>query len=100
MSLMILAMVQAAAAVPATPPPPAPPAFVESATDDGGFALTVATLPADKLSDMQDMLDAAAAKRCAAKAVVPGEQSYDQSTDSAGLPAPTITHLRATYKCT
>ena len=99
MSLMILAMLQAAAAPPEAPTPPAPPAFVESATDDGGFAFTIATLPADKMSEAQDMLDAAAAKRCGTRAVVAGEQSYDQSTSSDGLPSPTVTHLRMTYKC-
>ena len=97
MNLMILALSQAAA-TPAAPPPD-PPAFVESPADDGGFALTVATLPADRLPEMQDMLDAAAAKRCGARRVVAGEQSYDQSTGSDGLPAPIITHLRMTNKC-
>jgi hypothetical protein len=99
MSLMVLAMLQAAARPPETPVPPAPPAFVESATDDGGFALTIAKLPADKMPEAQDMLDAAAAKRCGTKSVVAGEQSYDQSTDTNGLPAPIITHLRMAYKC-
>jgi hypothetical protein len=99
MSLMILALLQAVTPPPEAPAPPAPPAFVESATDDGGFALTIRSLPADKMSDAQDMLDAAAAKRCGAKAVVAGNQSYDQSTDSNGLPAPRITNLRMTYKC-
>jgi hypothetical protein len=99
MSLMILAMLQTVAPTPEAPAPPAPLPFVESATDDGGFALTVASLPADKMSEAQDMLDAAAAKRCGAKAVVAGEQSYDQSTSSDGLPSPTVTHLRMTYKC-
>jgi hypothetical protein len=91
---MILALLQAAA-----PGSLAPPAFVESPTDGGGFAYTVATLPADKLSEVQDRLDAAAAKHCGAKTVVAGEQNYDQSTDSSGLPAPVITHLRMTYRC-
>jgi hypothetical protein len=99
MSLMILAFLQAVAQPPVTPTPPAPPAFVETATDDGGFALTIKSLPADTMSEAQDMLDAAAAKHCGAKAVVAGDQSYDQSTDSNGLPAPRITNLRMTYKC-
>jgi hypothetical protein len=105
MSLLILALLQAATPPPARtppappPPPAAPPAFAVGPSDDGGFALTVATLPADKLSEMQDMLDAAAAKRCGARAVVAGEQSYDQSTSSSGLASPTITHLRMTYRC-
>ena len=105
MNLMILALLQAAATPPAAsspPPPPAPPpapAYVESKTDDGGFAYTVAKLPADKLSETQDMLDAAAAKHCGNRSVVPGEQNYDQSTSSEGLPAPTITHLRMAYRC-
>ena len=99
MNLMILALLQAAAPVPPAPPPPAPPAFVESPADDGGFALTINSLPADRMGAMQDMLDAAAAKRCGAKRVVAGEQSYDQSTNSNGLPAPLITHLRMTYRC-
>lgn len=90
MSLIVLIWLQAVVA---------PADFVESPADDGGFALTVATLPAEKLTETQDMLDAAAAKRCGAKAVVAGEQSYDQSTSSDGLPAPTITHLRMTYRC-
>ena len=104
MSLMILALAQAAAAPSAAPPSPAPPrpaplAVVESATAGGGFALSVAALPADKLPEVQDMLDAAAAKRCGAKPVVAGDQSYDQSTTSAGLAAPMISHLRMTYTC-
>jgi hypothetical protein len=90
MSLIVLIWLQAVAA---------PVAFVESPSGDGGFVLTVATLPAEKLSETQDMLDAAAAKRCGTKAVVAGEQSYDQSTSSDGLPASTITHLRMTYRC-
>jgi len=42
---------------------------------------------------------APAAKRCGAMPVVAGEQRYDQSTGSDGLPAPIITHLRMTNKC-
>ncbi|HSI18845.1 MAG TPA: hypothetical protein VK980_13820 [Sphingomonas sp.] len=99
MSLMILALLQAAAEPPAAPTPPTPPAFVQSATEDGGFALTIKILPADSMSEAQDMLDAAAAKHCGTRAVVAGEQSYDQSTDSNGLPAPMITNLRMTYRC-
>lgn len=95
---MILAMLQAAAPPPAAPAPPPPP-FVESRTDDGGFAFTIKNLPADKMSEAQDMLDAAAAKKCGAKAVVAGEQSYDQSTNSNGLPAPSVTNLRMSYRC-
>ena len=96
---MILAMVQAATAPHARPAPAGPPAIVERATADGGFAYTVVPFPADKLSAVQDMLDAAAAKHCARRSVVPGGQSYDQSTSSEGLAAPTILHLRMSYKC-
>ena len=96
---MILAMLQAAAPPPAAPAPPPPPPFTESRTDDGGFALTIKSLSADRMSEAQDMLDAAAAKKCGAKAVVAGEQSYDQSTSSNGLPAPSVTNLRMSYRC-
>lgn len=103
MSRMILALLQAAAAPPATPAsPPAPPSpspFVENRTDDNGFAFTIKALPADKMPEAQDMLDAAAAKKCGSRAVVAGEQSYDQSTNSNGLPAPNVTNLRMSYKC-
>src|SRR3569623_195412 len=96
---MILALMQAAATPPPAPAPPAPPPFVESRTDDGGIVLTIKALPADKMSEAQDMLDAAAAKKCGSRSVVPGEQSYDQSTNSNGLPAPTVTNLRMSYRC-
>jgi hypothetical protein len=95
---MILAMLQAAAPPPVASTPPPPP-FTENRADDGGFAFTIRILPADKMSEAQDMLDAAAVKKCGSKAVVAGEQSYDRSTNSNGLSAPTVTNLRMSYRC-
>lgn len=95
MGLIILALLQAA---PLAPPAP-PPAYAQSDTADGGFAYVVAVLPAERLSAVEEMLDAAAARRCGARAVVPGDQTYDQATDADGNPSPTITNLRETYRC-
>jgi hypothetical protein len=96
---MVLALLQAAIVPPEAPNPAAAPPFVEHAMADAGVVYTVEAFPADKLSEIQDLLDAAAARHCGTRSIVPGDQSYDQSTDSSGLPAFLITHLRMTYRC-
>ena len=98
MSLIVLTLLQAASGgMPGPAPAAAPPlAYMRIAMAGGGVAFTVATLSADKLSEVQDLLDAAAAKNCGGKSLIAGDQSYDQTTDSNGNAAPTITTLRMT----